>query len=136
MGRAALHHLANGEHLVDDFMGLERALQTLFACGTEAAGHGTAHLTADADREPIPRRDSNGLQGEAVICGQQQFEGAVLGEVALKLVGTPQGQRLLLTQGSRQHRDVVPAAGAFGIEPIVQLPAAKRRQPLIFSPGF
>ena len=84
MGGAALHHLPDGEHLINNFVGLKRALQPFLARGTKAAGHGAAHLAADADGEAIARGDANGLQRETVVCGQQQFEGAVLGEIALQ----------------------------------------------------
>jgi len=83
MGGAALHHLPHGEHLINNFVGRKRALQPFFACGAKAAGHGAAHLAADADGEAIARGDANGLQRETVIGGEQQFEGAVLGEIAL-----------------------------------------------------
>ena len=50
VGGPALHHFAHTQHLVDDFVELQRALQALLTRGTEAAGHRAAHLAADTHR--------------------------------------------------------------------------------------
>ena len=96
MGGTTVHHLTHGEHLIDDFMGLQRALQTLLSGGAETAGHRAPHLAADADRESITGGDAHGFQRETVVCGQQQFGRAIAGHTSMQLSGAPQGGWFLI----------------------------------------
>ena len=127
------HHLPHAEHLIDDLVHGQGALQAALARGTKAAGHRATHLAAHAHREPIASRNPHRFQGESIGRFQQQLGGAIAGHTAVQLLGAANPiarsdrRRLLqlLAPGLRQHRDRIQAAGAFGIEPIVQLTTAK-----------
>ena len=139
----------NAPAQIDQLLELPAGTADFFhACDIElnAARADAKRALSEAGKRVVEQRSKNEAERnkaleraremEAVIGGEQQFEGAVLGEIALQLCGTPQRQWRLLTQCSGQHRDVVPLASTFGVEPIVQLAPAKRRQALIFSPDF
>ena len=142
MAGALLHHGAHAQHLIHDLVHRQGALQSPFTGGTELAGHRASHLAADTDGEPITGRDADGLKAEAVVRPQQQLGGAVAGHAAVQLAGATQpiegssgrlgGQ--LLAEGLGEHRHLLEAAGPFGVEPIVQLPAAKGRLAAILHP--
>lgn len=87
MAGALIHHLAHAQHLINDLVHRQRALQSLLAGGAEKASHGAAHLAADADREPIIGGDAHRLEAEAISGGEQQLDGAIAGDAALKFAG-------------------------------------------------
>ena len=50
MGGLTSHGLPHAEHLVNDLVAGQGALQSSLACGTKATGHGTPHLAGHTDR--------------------------------------------------------------------------------------
>ena len=142
MAGAAVHRFADAQHLINDFVHLEGTLQASLAGGTEATGHRTAHLTADTDREPIITGDADGFEAEAVARSQEQFGGAITGITAVQQRQAADVGALAFTvlqrlaPGLGQDRDRLQAAGPFGIDPVVQLAAAKGRLALALGPVF
>ena len=86
---AAIHGLAHAQHLIDDLVGLEGSLQPPFAGGAEPAGHRTAHLAGDADRQALVGGNPNRFDRLAVIGGQQQLGGGVSSHRTVNLPETP-----------------------------------------------
>ena len=139
VGRAAIHRLTHAQHLIDDLVGVERSLQPAFAGGAEPAGHRTADLAGDADREALIGGDPNRFDRLTVIGGQQQFGGGISGHRTVNRPETPdRGARVAQgrTPGLGKHRDLRQGSGSLGVDPIVQLTAAEGRLPLSHSPVF
>ena len=77
VGWATIHHLADAEHLIDNFMGGERALQPPLPSGAETTGHGASHLTGDAHREALIRGDTNRFDGFGILGAEKELGGGI-----------------------------------------------------------
>ena len=142
MTGALVHHLTHAQHLINDLVHRQGALQPPFTGGAKATGHRAAHLAAHTHREPAFGGDAHGLEAEAVVGTQQQFGGAIAGDAAVQLpratdpvggtTGGLGGQ--LVPEGLWQHRYLVEAAGSLGVKPIVQLTAAEGGLTMANSP--
>jgi hypothetical protein len=96
----------------------------------QAIGQPTWLLTHTVSR---PSADTHGLDAEAVVGAEQQLGGAVAGDAAVQLAGAAdpvggaggRGCLQLVPEGLGQHAHLAQAAGALGVKPVVQLPAAE-----------
>ena len=142
VARALVHDLPHAQHLIHDFVDGQGALQAPFASGAEATGHGTAHLTADADGQAALGGNADGLDAQLVVGAQQQLGGAIAGDAAVDLPRTPHpiegARRRLRTQGLaeglRQDRHLVEGARPLGVEPVMQLAATEGGLTMLLSP--
>ena len=135
----AIHHLPHAEHLINDLVGAQRALQAAFTGGAETAGHRTAHLAGHTDRQPLISGDANGLDRLAVIGGQQQFGRRVCGNRTMHLLQATDLNTVFLERlppSLRQNGDLRQGSGSLGVEPVVQLPPTKGLLPLSNRPAL
>ena len=137
VGGTSIHRLSHAEHLIHDFVGAQGPLQTILSRRTEAAGHWATHLAGDTNGEALIRGDADGLNGFAVLGGQQQLGGGIGRHRSVHLPQTADLNTLFLQAGPPRlgkHRDLVQRTSSLGVQPIVELPSTEGLLPLGHRP--
>ena len=115
--------LGDGEELVEDVAGRERAMEALLTGDTEAAPHLASHLAGDAESGAVVLGNEDRLDVVSVEDGEEVFLGAVARDLASHgCIAADTGylvEACPLDQGEVGH--AVDAVDALLVEPVAEL---------------
>ena len=131
------------QHLVDDLLGAQRALEAVQAGSTEGTAHATARLGGDADGKLVATGHADGLDGNAIVVLKQVFAGSVLGDLLGEFRRRVKGKSLfqLFAEGLREVRHIVKRTDVLLKNPLdkllgAEIVLAQVANVLRFSPGI